>query len=74
MWKKTAIRRLCKYLPLSPEMQRAIAIDEAADAGQSQGLAESIIDLPPESFTSSSTEALNAALAEDAGADGEGAE
>lgn len=29
MWKKTCIRRLCKYLPLSPEMQRAIAIDEA---------------------------------------------
>lgn len=70
MWKKTAIRRLCKYLPLSPEMQRAIAIDEAADAGQSQGLAESIIDLPPESFTSSSTEALNAALAEETSNDG----
>ena len=70
MWKKTAIRRLCKYLPLSPEMQRAIAIDEAADAGQPQGLAESIIDLPPESFTSSSTDALNAALAENAESEG----
>lgn len=47
MWKKTAIRRLCKYLPLSPEIQRAIALDEQADAGV-QKLAEGILNLPEE--------------------------
>lgn len=62
MWKKTAIRRLCKYLPLSPEMQRAVAIDEAADAGSPQHLAEAVIDLPPESFSGSTVEALSSAL------------
>lgn len=63
MWKKTAIRRLCKYLPLSPEMQRAVAIDEAADAGVPQHLAEAVIDLPLEQpMAASDTEQLNAAL------------
>lgn len=62
MWKKTAIRRLCKYLPLSPEMQRAVAIDEAADAGSPQHLAEAVIDLPPESFSGSTVEALSSAI------------
>lgn len=31
MAKKTVIRRLCKYLSLSPEMDAAIAIDELVD-------------------------------------------
>jgi len=35
---KTSIRRLCKYLPLSSELQRAIALDEHADIGLDQGL------------------------------------
>lgn len=30
-WKKTAIRKLCKYMDLSPEMQRAVVLDEQAD-------------------------------------------
>jgi len=33
MAKKTVIRRLFKYLPISIEMQRAVALDEAADVG-----------------------------------------
>lgn len=33
MAKKTAIRRLFKYLPVSVEMQRAVALDEQAEAG-----------------------------------------
>ena len=33
MWRKTAIRRLAKYLPLSVEFQRAAAMDEALDLG-----------------------------------------
>lgn len=36
MAKKTIIRRLFKYLPVSIEMQRAVAIDERGDAGLSQ--------------------------------------
>jgi recombination protein RecT len=36
MAKKTAIRRLFKYLPVSIEIQRAVGLDEAAEAGISQ--------------------------------------
>lgn len=50
MWKKSAIRRLCKYLPLSPEISRAVAIDEQADAGKPQMVADGIIDLPQEAY------------------------
>lgn len=35
MWRKTAIRRLAKYLPLSVEFSKAAAVDELADAGVS---------------------------------------
>lgn len=63
MWKKTAIRQLCKYLPLSPEIQKAIALDEAADAGVAQHLADGIIDLPPVE-ADTPTAGLNAALSE----------
>jgi len=37
MAKKTVIRRLFKYLPVSVEIQRAVVLDEAADAGIAQG-------------------------------------
>ncbi len=33
MWKKTAIRRLAKYLPLSVEFQKAAIVDEYQEAG-----------------------------------------
>lgn len=36
MAKKTVIRRLFKYLPVSIEMQKAVVLDEKADAGISQ--------------------------------------
>jgi len=36
---KTLIRRNCKYLPTSPEFQKAISLDEMADAGIAQNLA-----------------------------------
>ena len=35
---KTVIRRLCKYLPLSSQLQRAVALDEAADTGVPQNV------------------------------------
>ena len=36
MAKKTAIRRLFKYLPVSIEMQTAVGLDEQAETGQAQ--------------------------------------
>ena len=46
MWVKTAIRRLAKRIPQSPDIQRAAALDERADAGVSQELTH-IIDVQP---------------------------
>jgi recombination protein RecT len=40
MWLKTAIRRLCKQIPASTELQAAIALDEQADIGLPQPLPE----------------------------------
>jgi recombination protein RecT len=34
MAKKSAVRRLCKKLPLSPEIQRAVALDDAAELAE----------------------------------------
>lgn len=48
MHKKTVLRRLCKMLPASVELARAVALDERADIGMSQQL-EDVIDVPPES-------------------------
>lgn len=36
MAKKTALRKLCKYLPMSIELQTAVTLDEMADAGVAQ--------------------------------------
>lgn len=47
MAKKTALRRLCKMLPASVELARAVALDERADIGLSQQL-EDVIDVPSE--------------------------
>jgi recombination protein RecT len=38
MGRKTVIRRLAKYLPLSIEFAKAVALDEAATAGRDQNL------------------------------------
>lgn len=43
---KTAVRRLASRLPMSPDLQRAAALDEYAEAGVPQGLAH-IIDVQP---------------------------
>lgn len=42
MAKKTVLRRLFKYLPVSIEMQTAVALDEKAEAGLSQDAASFI--------------------------------
>ena len=38
MWRKGAIKRLCKYLPKTAEMARAINFDNLAEAGEVQVL------------------------------------
>lgn len=38
MSRKTVCRRLCKYLPSGEDLQRAVALDEAAESGRSQGI------------------------------------
>lgn len=42
---KTAIRRLYKYLPISVELQRAIALDEAAERQQQYAMANAEFNL-----------------------------
>jgi recombination protein RecT len=42
MAKKTVLRRLCKMLPGSIELQRAVMMDEHADAGVGQNLIEAL--------------------------------
>lgn len=37
MAKKTVIRRMVKYLPMSAELQRAVGLDELAERGEDQG-------------------------------------
>lgn len=44
MGRKTAIRRLAKYLPLSIEFQTAAALDGMAEAGKDQNIENTIID------------------------------
>lgn len=43
MAQKTVMRRLCKFLTLSPQLGRAVALEEAAEAGVPQGL-EALVD------------------------------
>jgi recombination protein RecT len=49
MAKKTAIRRLFKYLPVSIEMQRAVTIDEQGEAGIRQD--HNVIDMETGEYT-----------------------
>ena len=44
MWRKTPLRRLMKYLPLSPEVQAAVTSAEYAEAGVLGKLLETKID------------------------------
>lgn len=62
MGMKTVMRRHGKYLPLSAEVQHALALDEAADAGMPQDLAM-MID-PGEKPTPEGTKAIAEPLAE----------
>lgn len=46
MWVKTAIKRLCKFLPMPDAAKRAIALDDLAEAGVDQKLAQEWSTLP----------------------------
>jgi recombination protein RecT len=56
MAKKTVIRRLCKYLPMSVEVMSHLGREEAAEAGVGPGsvafVPEGMVDLPKERPTS----------------------
>ena len=56
MWRKTAVRRLCKYLALTPVMDKAVGLDDLHEAGMSQNMAKVLteyevsddVDIEPE--------------------------
>lgn len=52
MWRKTAVRRLAPFLPLSAEFVRAVALDESADRG-AQELSTDVIEAVGEAIPSS---------------------
>jgi recombination protein RecT len=43
MARKTAIRRLCKFLPYEPELDRAIEVSHAADGGDDDSIVVDVI-------------------------------
>lgn len=55
MYIKTVLKRLCKLLPLSPEIQRAVVLDDAVDAGVAQVFGEtldqSLLNIPAPEVT-----------------------
>lgn len=57
MARKTVVKRLCKYLPLSVEMAQAIDADNAAESGESQ-IAALEINLPEDSAIDVSAEVV----------------
>ena len=49
MWKKTALKQLCKLLPASIELQRAVGLEESAEVGIPQDLSLLLpIDIAPD--------------------------
>lgn len=38
MWRKTVIKNLCKHLRMTPELERAMTIDDAVEAGDTETL------------------------------------
>lgn len=63
MYIKTVVKRLCKFLPLSPEMARSVELDDCIDAGIAQSFGEtvdtSIFDIPQHSTSIIETESDN---------------
>ena len=62
MAKKTAIRRLCKLLPQSLEIARAVALDDEAEAGTSQRFDENIAEVFASATTAPAKSSLSTAV------------
>lgn len=68
MAKKTVVRRLCKYLPLSPELKKALEHETAID----QNVASPIVDIQLEEAPAEEPKTRGDALREKLGADEDG--
>ncbi len=51
MAKKTCLRKVCKYIPASVELQQAVMLDELGESGVPQGLSALAGDVEPEEET-----------------------
>jgi recombination protein RecT len=69
MAKKTVVRRLFKYLPVSIEIQRAVGLDEQAEIGITQD-SPLMIEQPPGGFLTAAQESAMNEAAEQAGIEG----
>ncbi len=61
MWRKTAVKRLCKYLPLSVELATAIEMDNAATVGEGPITIDAdfmVVDEPVEEENKTKSEAV----------------
>lgn len=65
MQRKTIVKRLCKYLPLSPELAKALAIEEAADHGELQTIDVTLLESDPETGEVTETPKGNVASLKD---------
>ena len=48
MCRKTALRRVAKISPLSPDLQRALSLDDAVEHGDTQDVASDVFEIPVE--------------------------
>lgn len=64
MWRKTAVRRLAKMLPLTPELQQGAAVDENYDKAGEQGFVDYFANLAsqPAAPAQNAASALNSAV------------
>jgi len=70
MSEKTCVRGLCKWLPRSTEIQRAVALDTLAEAAIPQDLGAAAIDTTAVEERASQLEQLTERLADESAADG----
>lgn len=57
MQRKSVVKRLAKYCPLSPELAKAIAVDDAADRGELQTIDVTLVDAESTAGDSAATPA-----------------
>jgi recombination protein RecT len=62
MARKTAVKRLCKYLPMTADMAQAIEIDARTDTGDTRPILDAEIERAASVVPASGTQALTAKL------------